>query len=445
MFDSLTDKLSSVFKKLRGHGRINESNINEALREVRLALLEADVHFKVVKEFLDKVKEKALGQEVLNSVTPAQQFIKIVYEELVNVLGSHTAELDFSGKPPAVIMLVGLQGSGKTTQAAKLALFLRNKKKKPGLVCLDVYRPAAYDQLKKLSAQISIPFFEYEKGKSPIDIAKEAFIFADKNGLDTLILDTAGRLHIDEELMHELKQIRENIKINEVLLVIDSMIGQEALNVADRFNQELKLTGLILTKLDGDARGGAALSAKIVTGVPIKFIGVGEKLNAFEVFHPDRMASRILGMGDVISLVEKAQEVVEKEKAIELQKKLKKGTFTLEDFREQLRYVDKLGSFESILKYIPGMNKLKNEVDWDKIEKYFKRMNSIIDSMTIKERRNPDIINGSRKRRIAMGSGTTVQEVNALLKNYFEAKRLFLQIKKKGEKNFLRGLGGLFK
>jgi signal recognition particle subunit SRP54 len=445
MFDSLTDKLSSVFKKLRGHGRINESNINEALREVRLALLEADVHFKVVKEFLDKVKEKALGQEVLNSVTPAQQFIKIVYEELVNVLGSHTAELDFSGKPPAVIMLVGLQGSGKTTQAAKLALFLRNKKKKPGLVCLDVYRPAAYDQLKKLSAQISIPFFEYEKGKSPIDIAKEAFIFADKNGLDTLILDTAGRLHIDEELMHELKQIRENIKINEVLLVIDSMIGQEALNVADRFNQEVKLTGLILTKLDGDARGGAALSAKIVTGVPIKFIGVGEKLNAFEVFHPDRMASRILGMGDVISLVEKAQEVVEKEKAIELQKKLKKGTFTLEDFREQLRYVDKLGSFESILKYIPGMNKLKNEVDWDKIDKYFKRMNSIIDSMTIKERRNPDIINGSRKRRIAMGSGTTVQEVNALLKNYFEAKRLFLQIKKKGEKNFLRGLGGFFK
>jgi signal recognition particle subunit SRP54 len=445
MFDSLTDKLSSVFKKLRGHGRINESNINEALREVRLALLEADVHFKVVKEFLDKVKEKALGQEVLNSVTPAQQFIKIVYEELVNVLGSHTAELDFSGKPPAVIMLVGLQGSGKTTQAAKLALFLRNKKKKPGLVCLDVYRPAAYDQLKKLSAQISIPFFEYEKGKIPIDIAKEAFIFADKNGLDTLILDTAGRLHIDEELMHELKQIRENIKINEVLLVIDSMIGQEALNVADRFNQEVKLTGLILTKLDGDARGGAALSAKIVTGVPIKFIGVGEKLNAFEVFHPDRMASRILGMGDVISLVEKAQEVVEKEKAIELQKKLKKGTFTLEDFREQLRYIDKLGSFESILKYIPGMNKLKNEVDWDKIEKYFKRMNSIIDSMTIKERRNPDIINGSRKRRIAMGSGTTVQEVNALLKNYFEAKRLFLQIKKKGEKNFLRGLGGLFK
>ncbi len=445
MFDSLTDKLTSVFKKLRGYGRITESNINEALREVRLALLEADVHFKVVKEFLDKVKEKALGQEVLNSITPAQQFIKIVYEELVNVLGSQTVELDFSGKPPAVIMLVGLQGSGKTTQAAKLALFLRNKKRKPGLVCLDVYRPAAYDQLKKLSAQISVPFFEYEKGKKPLDIAKEAFIFADKHGLDTLILDTAGRLHIDEELMFELKQLRDNIKINEVLLVIDSMIGQEALNVADKFNEEVKLTGLILTKLDGDARGGCALSAKTVTGVPIKFIGVGEKLNALEVFHPDRMASRILGMGDVISLVEKAQEVVEKDKALELQKKLKKGTFTLEDFREQLRYVDKLGSFESIMKFIPGMNKLKNEVDWDKIEKDFKRMNAIIDSMTIKERRNPDIINGSRKRRIAMGSGTSVQEVNALLKNYFEAKRLFMQIKKKGEKNFLRGLGGLFK
>jgi len=445
MFDSLTDKLTSVFKKLRGYGRITESNINEALREVRLALLEADVHIKVVKEFLDKVKEKALGQEVLNSITPSQQFIKIVYEELVNVLGSYTAELDFSGKPPAVIMLVGLQGSGKTTQAAKLALFLRNKKRKPGLCCLDVYRPAAYEQLKKLSAQISIPFFEYEKGKKPVDIAKEAFVFADKNGLDTLILDTAGRLHIDEELMLELKQIRDNIKINEVLLVIDSMIGQEALSVADKFNQEVKLTGLILTKLDGDARGGAALSAKTVTGVPIKFIGVGEKLNALEVFHPDRMASRILGMGDVISLVEKAQEVVEKDKALELQKKLKKGTFTLEDFREQLRYVDKLGSFESIMKFIPGMNRLKNEVDWDKIEKDFKRMNAIIDSMTIKERRNPDIINGSRKRRIAMGSGTTVQEVNALLKNYFEAKRIFIQIKKKGEKNFLRGLGGLFK
>lgn len=445
MFDTLTDKLGQVFKKLRGHGRITESNISEALREVRIALLEADVHLKVVKEFLDRVKEKALGQEVLASVTPAQQFIKIVADELVNILGSQTYELDFSGKPPAVIMLVGLQGSGKTTQAAKLALLLRNKKRKPGLVCLDIYRPAAYDQLKKLAAQISVPFFEYDKPKEPLNIAKESLIFADKVGVDTLIFDTAGRLHIDQELMDELKTLRNNIKINEVLLVVDSMIGQEALNVADKFNREVNLTGLILTKLDGDARGGAALSAKSVTGVPIKFIGIGEKLNALEVFHPDRMASRILGMGDIVSLVEKAQEVVEKEKAVEWQQKLRKGVFTLEDFREQFKYVKKMGSFESVMGFIPGMNKLKNEIDWDKIEKDFKRMNAIIDSMTIKERRNPDIINGNRKRRIAMGSGTTVQEVNTLLKNYFEAKRIFNQIKKKGEKNFLRGLGGLFK
>lgn len=445
MFDTLTDKLGQVFKKLRGHGRITESNISEALREVRIALLEADVHLKVVKEFLDRVKEKALGQEVLASVTPAQQFIKIVADELVNILGSQTYDLDFSGKPPAVIMLVGLQGSGKTTQAAKLALLLRNKKRKPGLVCLDIYRPAAYDQLKKLAAQISVPFFEYDKPKEPLNIAKESLIFADKVGVDTLIFDTAGRLHIDQELMDELKTLRNNIKINEVLLVVDSMIGQEALNVADKFNREVNLTGLILTKLDGDARGGAALSAKSVTGVPIKFIGIGEKLNALEVFHPDRMASRILGMGDIVSLVEKAQEVVEKEKAVEWQQKLRKGVFTLEDFREQFKYVKKMGSFESVMGFIPGMNKLKNEIDWDKIEKDFKRMNAIIDSMTIKERRNPDIINGNRKRRIAMGSGTTVQEVNTLLKNYFEAKRIFNQIKKKGEKNFLRGLGGLFK
>lgn len=445
MFETLTDKLGQVFKKLRGHGKITESNITEALREVRIALLEADVHLKVVKEFLDKVKEKALGQEVLSSVTPAQQFIKIVADELINVLGSHTSELDFSGKPPSVIMLVGLQGSGKTTQAAKLALFLRNKKRKPGLVCLDIYRPAAYDQLKKLAGQISIPFFEYDRPKAPLDIAKESLIFADKVGIDTLIFDTAGRLHIDQQLMDELKTLRGNIKINEVLLVIDAMVGQEALNVAEKFNQEVNLTGLILTKLDGDARGGAALSAKSVTGVPIKFIGVGEKLNALEVFHPDRMASRILGMGDIVSLVEKAQEVVEKEKAIEWQQKLRKGAFTLEDFREQFKYLKKMGSFESVMGFIPGMNKLKKEIDWDKIEKDFKRMNAIIDSMTLKERRNPDIINGSRKRRIAMGSGTTVQEVNTLLKNYFEAKRIFNQIKKKGEKNFLRGLGGFFK
>lgn len=445
MFDSLSDKLSLVFKKLRGHGRITETNITDALREVRLALLEADVHFKVVKDFLEKVKEKALGQEVLHSVTPAQQFVKIVYDELVSILGGATAELDFSGKPPAVIMLVGLQGSGKTTQAAKLALHLRNKKRKTGLVSLDVYRPAAYDQLKKLADQTSIPFFEYEKGKKPLEIAKESLIFADKHGIDTLIFDTAGRLHIDEALMNELKDIRKEIKINEVLLVIDAMIGQEALNVAERFNVDIKLTGLILTKLDGDARGGAALSARTVTGVPIKFVGVGEKLNAFEVFHPERMVSRILGMGDVVTLVERAQEVVDQKQAQEWQKKLSKGGFTLEDFREQFKYMKKMGSLESIMGFLPGMNKLKNEIDWDKMEKEFKRMDAIISSMTVKERRNPDIINGNRKRRIAMGSGTTVQEVNTLLKNYFQAKRMFNLLKQKGHKNVLRGLGGLFK
>lgn len=445
MFDNLTDKLGLVFKKLRGQGRITEANINDALREVRLALLEADVHFKVVKNFLDRVKEKALGQEVLQSVTPAQQFIKIVYDEMVNTLGGERAELNLSGKPPVVIMLVGLQGSGKTTQAAKLALYLRNKKRKAGLVSLDIYRPAAYDQLKKLSAQISVPFYEYEQGKRPLQIAKEAIIFAEKNGIDTLIFDTAGRLHIDEDLMRELKELRSSIPMNEVLLVIDSMIGQEALNVADRFNQDVNITGLILTKLDGDARGGAALSAKSITGVPIKFIGIGEKINALEVFYPDRMASRILGMGDIVTLVEKAQDVVEQKKAEEWQKKLLKGRFTLEDFKEQFSYIDKMGSLESIMGFLPGMNRLKNEVDWDKMKKEMKRMEAIINSMTVKERNNPDILNGSRKRRIAMGSGTTVQQVNALLKNYLEAKKVFTQLKLKGPKNILRGLGSIFK
>lgn len=445
MFDSLSDKLGLVFKKLRGHGRITESNVNDALREVRLALLEADVHFKVVKGFLDKVKEKALGQEVLESVTPAQQFIKIVYDELVDTLGGATAELNFSGKTPVAFMLVGLQGTGKTTQSAKLALYLRNKKRKPCLVSLDVYRPAAYDQLKKLASQISIPFFEYEQPKKPLEIAKAAIVYAEKNGLDTIIFDTAGRLQIDDTLMEELSVLRSSININEVLLVVDAMTGQEALNVAERFNKDVSLTGLILTKLDGDARGGAALSAKSITGVPIKFAGVGEKLNAFEVFHPDRVASRILGMGDIVSLVEKAQDVVDKKQAVEWQKKLMKGQFSLEDFKEQFKYMNKLGSLESIMGFIPGMNKLKNEVDWDKMEKEFKRMEAIINSMTVKERRNPDILNGSRKRRIAIGSGTNVQEVNALLKNYFQAKKMFNQIKLKGAKNVMRGLGGLFK
>lgn len=445
MFDSLSDKLGLVFKKLRGHGRITESNVNDALREVRLALLEADVHFKVVKEFLDKVKVKALGQEVLESVTPAQQFIKIVYDELVDTLGGATAELNFSGKTPVAFMLVGLQGTGKTTQSAKLALYLRNKKRKPCLVSLDVYRPAAYEQLKKLASQISIPFFEYEQPKKPLEIAKAAIVYAEKNGLDTVIYDTAGRLQIDDALMEELSALRSAININEVLLVVDAMTGQEALNVAERFNKDVSLTGLILTKLDGDARGGAALSAKSITCVPIKFAGVGEKLNAFEVFHPDRVASRILGMGDIVSLVEKAQDVVDKKQAVEWQKKLMKGQFSLEDFKEQFKYMKKLGSLESIMGFIPGMNKLKNEVDWDKMEKEFKRMEAIINSMTIKERRNPDIINGSRKRRIAIGSGTNVQEVNALLKNYFQAKKMFNQVKLKGVKNVMRGLGGLFK
>lgn len=445
MFDSLSDKLGQVFKKLRGHGRITESNISDALREVRLALLEADVHFKVVKEFLDRVKERALGQDVLDSVTPAQQFIKIVYDELVNTLGGETSELNFSGKTPVVFMLVGLQGTGKTTQSAKLALLLRNKKRKPCLVSLDVYRPAAYEQLKKLALQIAVPFFEYNQPAKPLDIACQSIVFAEKSGCDTIIFDTAGRLQIDEALMEELKGLRSAIPMNEVLLVVDAMTGQEALNVADRFNQDVKLTGLILTKLDGDARGGAALSAKSVTGVPIKFAGMGEKLNAFEVFHPDRIASRILGMGDVVSLVEKAQDIVDKKQAEDWQKKMMKGQFSLEDFKEQFKYVKKLGSVESIMGFLPGMNKLKNEVDWDKMEKEFNRIEAIINSMTLKERRNPDIMNGSRKRRVALGSGTTVQEVNNLLKNYFQAKKVFNQIKLKGAKNVMRGIGGIFK
>lgn len=445
MFDTLSDKLGIVFKKLRGHGRITESNISDALREVRLALLEADVHFKVVKEFLERVKGRALGQDVLNSVTPAQQFIKIVYDELVNTLGGETSELNFSGKTPVVFMLVGLQGTGKTTQSAKLALHLRNKKRKPCLVSLDVYRPAAYEQLKKLAAQIAVPFFEYSSPATPLDIAHQSMVFAEKSGCDTVIFDTAGRLQIDEALMDELKGLRSAISMNEVMLVVDAMTGQEALNVADRFNQDVKLTGLILTKLDGDARGGAALSAKSVTGVPIKFVGMGEKLNAFEIFHPDRVASRILGMGDVVSLVEKAQDVVDKKQAEDWQKKMMKGQFSLEDFKDQFKYMKKMGSLESIMGFLPGMNKLKNEVDWDKMEKEFKRMEAIVNSMTLKERRNPDIMNGSRKRRVALGSGTSVQEVNNLLKNYFQAKKVFNQIRLKGAKNVMRGLGSIFK
>jgi signal recognition particle subunit SRP54 len=440
MFDSLTDKLSSVFKKLRGHGKLTEQNITEALKEVRLALLEADVNFKVVKDFMERIRSRAVGQEVLESLTPAQQVIKVVHEELISLMGGMSSALNLSYKPPIPIMLVGLQGSGKTTTVGKLGKFLKDKGRKPYLVPADVQRPAAIEQLKKLGEQLRLPVFDPDPKESPLTICRKALSWADGEGGDVLLIDTAGRLHIDEALMKELEEIRREIIPREILLVADAMTGQDAVNVARRFNETLDIQGVILTKLDGDARGGAALSIKAVAGKPIKFIGVGEKLDALEVFHPDRMASRILGMGDVLSLIEKAQETIDTKKAQELEKKLLKDTFTLEDFREQLQQIKKMGSIDQILSMIPGLGRLKLPKDLQGSEKELVKVEAIINSMTRQERRSPEILNGSRRLRIAKGSGTTVQDVNQLLKQYLQMKKMLRQFKKGGMRGLAKGL-----
>jgi len=440
MFDSLTNKLSSVFKKLRGHGKLSEQNITEALKEVRLALLEADVHFKVVKDFIERIRARSVGQEVLESLTPAQQVIKIVHEELISLMGGVNSGLNLSYRPPIPIMLVGLQGSGKTTTLAKLGQFLKDKGRRPYLVPADVRRPAAIEQLRKLGEQVGLPVFPSNPQEAPLLICRKALQWVEEDNGDLLLIDTAGRLHIDEALMEELKEIKKAVNPREILLVADAMTGQDAVNVAQKFNEALDIHGVILTKLDGDARGGAALSIKAVTGKPIKFIGVGEKVNALEVFHPDRMASRILGMGDVLSLIEKAQEAVDIKKAQELEKRILRDSFTLEDFQEQLQQIKKIGSVEQILSMIPGLGRLKIPKGVEGSEKELVKVEAIINSMTKQERRSPEILNGSRRLRIAKGSGTTVQDVNQLLKQYLQMKKMLRQFKKSGLRGLPRGL-----
>jgi signal recognition particle subunit SRP54 len=428
MFEGLTQKFQQIFDRLGRRGVLTEADVDAALREIRLALLEADVHYTVVRDFLARVRERAVGAEVLRSLTPAQQVIKIVYEELVKTLGS-PAPLHLTGSPPHGVMLVGLQGSGKTTTAAKLALRMRKAGQRPLLVAADVYRPAAIDQLEILGKQLNIPVYREGPEADPVDIARRALRFARDHGHTLVILDTAGRLHIDEEMMAELEAIRAAIRPEEILLVVDAMTGQDAVRAAEAFHRRLSLTGLILTKLDGDARGGAAISIRAVTGVPIKFIGVGEKPDQLEPFQPERLASRILGMGDVLTLIERAQEAVEAEKAAEMARKLSRAEFTLEDFREQLRMLRKMGPLSQLLEMLPGYSQMARMLSPEEADRQFKRIEAIINSMTPEERRNPEILNASRKRRIARGSGTTVQEVNQLLNEFRQLQRLMKQMK----------------
>ncbi len=441
-FESLGDKLQGVFKKLRGKGKLNEKDIKDAMREIKLALLEADVNFKVVKEFVNTVSEKALGQEIMESLTPAQQLVKIVNEELTAMIGGETARIEFSSKPPTIIMLCGLQGAGKTTAAGKLALYMRKQLgKRPLMVACDVYRPAAIKQLEVLGKQIDVPVFEMGADISPVKIAKEAVAHAVKHGNDPVILDTAGRLHIDEELMDELAEIKKEVSPNEILLVVDAMTGQDAVNVAKAFNEQLDVTGVILSKLDGDTRGGAALSVKRVTGKPIKFASVGEKLSDLEQFHPDRMASRILGMGDMLTLIDKAQEAIDEKKAEELEAKIRKQQFDLDDFLEQFRQIRKMGSFSQILGMLPGIDKKTLEnADTEENEKKMVHIEAIIQSMTAQERRKPSIIGASRKVRIAKGSGTRVQDVNQLLKQFGEMQKMMKQLSSPKQARMLKKL-----
>ncbi len=414
-FEGLSSRLQEITRKLKGKARITEEDLKEVLREVKLALLEADVNYKIVKEFVKVIEEKALGADVLKSLTPGQQVIKIVKDELVSLLGGEGSKINFTPNPPTVIMLIGLQGSGKTTTAGKLANLIRKQGKKPLLVACDVYRPAAIKQLQVIGKQLDIPVYTNEETKDVCIIAKQAISQAISKLNDVIIIDTAGRLQIDEALMQELKNLKLHVKPHEILLVVDAMTGQDAVNIADSFNQALGIDGIVLTKLDGDTRGGAALSVKKITGRPIKFIATGEKLNDMEVFYPDRMASRILGMGDVLSIIEKAEETFDLEETAKLEKKLKKQGFDLEDYLTQLRQMKKMGSFSSILKMIPGFNKLKDvEID----EKEFVRIEAMICSMTAEERRNPKILNGSRRLRIAKGSGTTVEQINKFMKSF---------------------------
>ena len=440
MFESLSDRLNLTFKKLKGQGKLSEANMKEGLREVRLALLEADVHYKVAKDFIDRVRERSLGQEVLASLTPAQQVIKIVQEELTELMGGVRQDLNLAGRSPVAIMLAGLQGSGKTTTAGKLAYYLKEKNFRPGLVPADIYRPAAIAQLHKVGEQAGVEVYPSDPKTNPVEICSLAGEWARQRGLNPLILDTAGRLHIDQDLMTELKQIKERVRPNEILLVADAMTGQDAINVAQKFNEWLEISGVILTKMEGDARGGAALSIKAVIQKPIKFIGVGEKLEALEPFHPDRMASRILGMGDVLSFIEKAQVHFDQKQALELEKKLRKETFTLNDFKDQLRQIKKMGSLEQMMQMIPGVNRMKGLKELKPDEKELVRVEAIINSMTPEERRSYQIINGSRRRRIAKGSGTTVQEVNKMLKNFEQIQKMLKQFSRGGRKALKRGL-----
>jgi signal recognition particle subunit SRP54 len=426
MFENLSDKLQRVFKNLRGEGKLTAENMETALREIRVALLEADVHFRVVKQLIENIKQKAMGQEVLNALSPGQQVVKIVHDELVHILGTHQSKLRFANEPPTVIMIVGLQGSGKTTSTGKLARFLSKNGHSPVMVSVDVYRPAARKQLSVIARDLKLPIYEGapEQAANPVELARGGRKEAMQTGRDTLLVDTAGRLHIDEELMTELKQLKELLNPTEVLFVADAMTGQDAVRSAEEFHKQLGITGVILTKMDGDARGGAALSIRTVTDQPLKFVGVGEKFDALEPFHPDRVANRILGMGDVLSLIEKVEQNIDQKKAEEMQRKLIENEFSLEDFRDQLRQLRKLGPLESLLGMMPQMGPFKDLKNVKVDEKEITRVVAIIDSMTRNERHNHMIINGARRRRIARGSGTSVQEVNQLLKQYAQARKM---------------------
>lgn len=444
MFENLQDRLQGVFDQLTRRGRLSEADVDKALREVRMALLEADVNYKVVKDFIKRIRERAIGVEVSKNITPGQQVIKIVHEELLSTLGQ-PARLDLGGASPHVIMMIGLQGAGKTTTAAKLALHLRKSKQNPLMVAADTRRPAAIEQLKVLGRELDIPVYSEDPSVPPPVICENAIKVAKSGAHNIVILDTSGRLQIDEELMEELKQIKARTNPKEVLLVADAMTGQESVRVAEGFHEQVDLTGLILTKIDGDARGGAAISIRSVTGVPIKFLGTGEKSNDLELFHPDRMASRILGMGDVLSLIERAEEVLDEDVAERGAKRLMEGNFNLEDFLEQLQQIKKLGSLNNILEMIPGMGQISNVISPEDMEKQLKRTQAIVSSMTIEERRRPKVLNGSRKRRVAKGSGTTVQEVNQLLTQFREMQKMMKQLRNPRARNNLMNLFGGFR
>jgi signal recognition particle subunit SRP54 len=438
MFENLSAKLDAAIRRISGEARLTEENISEALREVRRALLDADVNFQVTKKFVDDVKERALGRDVIGSVTPGQMIVKIIYDELMNLMGTERADIRMAPAGPTIIMMCGLQGSGKTTHSAKLANYFKGKGRQPMLVAADTYRPAAIDQLRTLGEQIDVPVFSLP-GENPVAIAEKSILEAKRTGRNVVIIDTAGRLTIDEEMMEEVARIKDRTKPNEILFVVDAMIGQDAVTTAKAFHDRLDYDGVILTKLDGDTRGGAALSIRSVVNAPIKFVGLGEKLDALEPFYPDRMASRILGMGDIVSLVEKAQEQFDEEQAKKLEEKFRRNQFSLDDFYEQLQQIKKMGSIRDLIGMLPGMDQALKGVEID--ERAFTRLEAIITSMTKEERRNPDIINGSRRRRIASGSGTQIQDVNRLLKQFEEMRKQMRQLSGGKMKNLMRGMG----